>query len=204
MLINEIFHSIQGEGPYAGTPTIFIRTQGCDVGCSWCDTKKSWDRSEGRDYSIEDLKPLIPTDEFTHLCITGGEPLQADLTFLHELLAYAQAINCFTTIETSGITHDTYAAFNLLSKFSHVVLSPKAHAPFYEPLMQQVDCIKTVVTGPEDIDRAVLLKDRYGGGRTHYLQPRSNCKDLALLCVEACKKHKFRLSMQLHKILGVL
>ena len=41
--INEIFKSIQGEGSYTGSPVMFIRLQGCSVGCAWCDTKHSWD-----------------------------------------------------------------------------------------------------------------------------------------------------------------
>ena len=40
--INEIFETIQGEGHFTGIPSIFIRLQGCPVGCSWCDTKHSW------------------------------------------------------------------------------------------------------------------------------------------------------------------
>ena len=45
--LSEVFLSIQGEGPSAGTPAHFIRLQGCDVGCRWCDTKYSWEFSGG-------------------------------------------------------------------------------------------------------------------------------------------------------------
>ena len=41
--INEVFETIQGEASYTGTPSIFLRLQGCPVGCSWCDTKQTWD-----------------------------------------------------------------------------------------------------------------------------------------------------------------
>lgn len=202
--VSEIFHSIQGEGLYTGSPTLFIRTQGCNVGCQWCDTKKSWSLKHGRDYSYTELKELIPMDEFTHLCITGGEPLQSNMDVIDSLVSHAKAVNCFTTIETSGRTHDTLAAFNLLKKFNHVVLSPKVHAPFYEPLMQHVHCIKTVVTNPDDIERALILKERYRNGRSFYIQPLDNNPELTQLCVEACKKHEFKLSMQMHKVIGVL
>ncbi|MGY8878270.1 MAG: 7-carboxy-7-deazaguanine synthase QueE, partial [Pseudoalteromonas sp.] len=41
--INEVFETIQGEASFTGTPSIFLRLQGCPVGCSWCDTKQTWD-----------------------------------------------------------------------------------------------------------------------------------------------------------------
>ena len=41
--VNEIFQSIQGEATFTGTPSIFVRLQGCPVGCAWCDTKHTWE-----------------------------------------------------------------------------------------------------------------------------------------------------------------
>ena len=50
--ISELFHSIQGEGPSAGTPAHFLRLQGCDVGCTWCDSKYTWDPAGGIERTI--------------------------------------------------------------------------------------------------------------------------------------------------------
>ncbi|GAM63268.1 queuosine biosynthesis queE radical SAM [Vibrio ishigakensis] len=47
--LNEIFETIQGEGFFTGVPSIFIRLQGCPVGCAWCDTKQTWDVLEDKE-----------------------------------------------------------------------------------------------------------------------------------------------------------
>ena len=74
--ISEIFLSLQGEGPSAGTPAHFIRLQGCDVGCRWCDTKYSWDFAAGRELSAEAAcDEARSLGEAPLLVITGGEPL---------------------------------------------------------------------------------------------------------------------------------
>jgi len=53
--IAETFYSIQGEGATAGLPAIFVRLQGCTVGCTWCDTKYSWDPTAGREVDLPAL-----------------------------------------------------------------------------------------------------------------------------------------------------
>lgn len=50
--INEMFQTLQGEGYFTGVPAIFIRLQGCPVGCAWCDTKHTWDKLEDREVSL--------------------------------------------------------------------------------------------------------------------------------------------------------
>ena len=53
--INEVFESIQGEGAHTGTPAIFVRLQGCPVGCSWCDTKHTWEVEPDKLLPIKDV-----------------------------------------------------------------------------------------------------------------------------------------------------
>ncbi|MCO6436000.1 MAG: 7-carboxy-7-deazaguanine synthase QueE [Phycisphaerae bacterium] len=75
MLIAEIFHSIQGEGKLAGVPSAFIRTSGCNLRCSWCDTPyTSWE-PEGEELSIDQILARIREYAVTHVVLTGGEPL---------------------------------------------------------------------------------------------------------------------------------
>ncbi len=50
--INEMFQTLQGEGYFTGVPAIFIRLQGCPVGCAWCDTKHTWEKLEDREVSL--------------------------------------------------------------------------------------------------------------------------------------------------------
>ncbi|MFW6122406.1 MAG: 7-carboxy-7-deazaguanine synthase QueE [Petrotogales bacterium] len=72
--INEIFTSIQGEGRFAGTRTMFIRFAGCTLCCSYCDTKYAWD--EGKEMSVNKIISMINNEpNAERICITGGEPL---------------------------------------------------------------------------------------------------------------------------------
>jgi len=75
-LVSEIFHSIQGEGNYAGVNSLFIRFQLCNLACKWCDTKYTWSRRSGmfREYDEADLKKIIRESEAHHFIFTGGEP----------------------------------------------------------------------------------------------------------------------------------
>ena len=94
MQVNEIFKSIQGEGPNFGKPAIFLRTAQCNLKCTWCDTKYTWDwknydfSKEVKEMTIDEVKDAITDLEIKHLVITGGEPLlqQDDLTDLLSFL----------------------------------------------------------------------------------------------------------------------
>ena len=117
MKISEVFSSIQGEGLLAGVPSLFIRTSGCNLRCSWCDTPYASWAPEGEDWSVARLLEWVDSQPSgRHVVITGGEPfLFADLAPLtHALRDRGRHI----TIETAGTLHLDVAC-DLLS------LSPK-------------------------------------------------------------------------------
>src|SRR5262245_61282746 len=98
--VAEVFHSIQGEGPTAGVPAIFIRLQGCSVGCAWCDTKYSWPVEGGRAADVDQLVAEAAAYPCARVVITGGEPLESPL--FPPLLAALAARGYALEVETSG------------------------------------------------------------------------------------------------------
>ena len=76
--INEIFYSIQGESLYAGRPCIFIRLSGCNLRCTYCDTRYAWD--EGVMMDLREVTKSIQRFDCRLVEITGGEPLIQEAT----------------------------------------------------------------------------------------------------------------------------
>ncbi len=99
LMVNEIFHSIQGESTRAGFRSIFIRVTGCNLNCSFCDT--DYAKNGGNILSINDiLNEVKKIGKVNHITLTGGEPLlQAEsLTLMKELINMDYSIN----LETNG------------------------------------------------------------------------------------------------------
>ncbi len=98
--IAEVYSSIQGEGQFAGTPSVFVRTTGCNLRCWFCDTPfTSW-KPEGPHVSVAELVRQVRGFETAHVVLTGGEPLlQPDCVPLCEQFL---AAGHFVTIETAG------------------------------------------------------------------------------------------------------
>jgi 7-carboxy-7-deazaguanine synthase len=98
--ISEIFYSIQGEGRLVGTPSLFIRTSGCNLRCVWCDTPYTSWRPEGASWALAKILVRVDRDPTKHIVITGGEPLMA--REIQELTAELQRRKKHVTIETAG------------------------------------------------------------------------------------------------------
>ena len=75
MRISEIFYSVQGEGRLLGTPSLFIRTSGCNLRCVWCDTPYTSWRPEGTTWPLAKILHRVEQHSARHVVITGGEPL---------------------------------------------------------------------------------------------------------------------------------
>lgn len=98
--ISEIFHSVQGEGRFTGTPSVFIRTSGCNLRCWFCDTRyASWE-PEGDSFEIGAILEAATKWNTQHVVITGGEPM-----IFPELVELCSELNRrgrHITIETAG------------------------------------------------------------------------------------------------------
>lgn len=116
MLIAETFISLQGEGMLVGVPSFFIRTSGCNLRCSWCDTPYTSWTPEGTRRQVADLVTEVHRSGVRHVVVTGGEPLlQREIGLLTRSLA-DEALHI--TIETAGTVSPDFVC-DLLS------LSPK-------------------------------------------------------------------------------
>lgn len=78
MKVNEIFYSIQGESSFAGWPCIFVRLTGCNLRCSYCDTRYAYE--EGEELDVENVLTRVAGYDCRLVEITGGEPLVQEET----------------------------------------------------------------------------------------------------------------------------
>ena len=101
--INEIFESIQGEGPYIGVNQLFVRFSSCNLKCKYCDTDF---KTNSREYSVSELQDIINTSKNIHsVSLTGGEPL-LNIDFLKELLP---KVNKRIYLETNGTLYENFS-----------------------------------------------------------------------------------------------
>src|ERR1700693_40684 len=117
MFISEIFYSIQGEGELTGVPSVFVRTSGCNLRCSWCDTKYASWVPEGAEMSIDEIVAQVSQFPTEHVVLTGGEPMVAK--GIHQLTSRLKEIGKHITIETAATIFPDGVACDLAS------LSPK-------------------------------------------------------------------------------
>jgi 7-carboxy-7-deazaguanine synthase len=98
--VAEVFASIQGEGILAGTPSVFVRVSGCNLRCSWCDTKYASWRPEGPVREAREVAAEALATGLRHAVLTGGEPM-----LFEGVVPLAEALReggCHITVETAG------------------------------------------------------------------------------------------------------
>ncbi|MBC8945443.1 MULTISPECIES: 7-carboxy-7-deazaguanine synthase QueE [Xenorhabdus] len=218
--INEMFQTLQGEGVFTGVPSVFIRLQGCPVGCSWCDTKHTWEKKVDKQQPMENIlvksqdsdiwgvaTPRQMINLFTrqgytarHVVITGGEPCLYDLRPLTETLE-REGYQC--QIETSG-THAICC-----SDKTWVTVSPKVKMrggyKVLPEVMQRANEVKHPVGRERDIEALdeLLTMLNEDNAPVIALQPISQKEEATRLCIETCIARNWRFSMQTHKYLNI-
>ncbi|HAU4931050.1 TPA: 7-carboxy-7-deazaguanine synthase QueE [Aeromonas hydrophila] len=218
--INEIFQTIQGEGTFTGLPAIFVRLQGCPVGCPWCDTRHTWVVDPAREVGVQavldcsnesDGWSKMSTEQILasfqqlgyqarHVVITGGEPCLYDLQDLSTALIEA---GYQVQIETSGTseiqTHEQ----------TWVTVSPKINMkgglPVLVSALERANEIKHPVATERHVEEldALLATASLRENVVIALQPISQKPRATQLAMATCIARNWRLSIQTHKYLDI-
>jgi len=179
----EIFRSLQGEGLNAGRAAVFIRFAGCNLACPWCDTDHSQFSQMSMDQILDTVRALNPM----LIVATGGEPLlQLDAELAVNLQDRAPL-----AIETNGTRLPTFTP-------DWITVSPKAGSRL---VVERGDELKVV--WPQELDLSVLEALNFDH---HILQPQWGPEydhSLALCIATVLARPRWRLGLQLHKILNV-
>jgi organic radical activating enzyme len=190
----ETFHSVQGEGAWAGTNAFFIRLAGCDVGCPWCDTKQSWNARRHPQRLTADLIAEAKAVKPAIVVITGGEPLMHDL---YPLSTGLQAAGLQVHLETSG-------AHSFSGSFDWVTFSPKQSKPPDNSIYAQVSELKVVVVTQSDLEWAEQQAAKVPVSVIKSLQPEWATPDSYALIFEYVLSYpEWRISLQTHKFTNI-
>jgi Organic radical activating enzymes len=210
--VQEMFYTLQGEGPFAGAPSVFVRLGGCNLACYWCDTEfesSTWSPSIAE---IFDKVKELATARTKLVVITGGEPFRQNIAPLVELLLE----NGFQIqIETNGtLWVDLPDDPNLF-----IVCSPKTERLNTE-IRKRTSAFKYVIeeSAVDPIDGLPVVSTQKAGATATIARPDSDIPVYVMpldsgsveqnkrnrnATVEVAMKHGYKLTLQLHKILGI-
>lgn len=200
----EIFATLQGEGPFVGQPSVFVRLGGCNLACSFCDTE--FEQFEAISLEVLVDKIMFQAADLRDLVvITGGEPLRQNIVPLCEVLL---AKGLRVQIETNG------TLWRPLPQGVNVVCSPKVTDGKYHPLrpdlLARVDALKFIVSAAEGEYHAVGDVGQSSAGRNIplYVQPMDEYdpeknKANTAYALELVQAKGYRLSTQMHKLWGI-
>jgi 7-carboxy-7-deazaguanine synthase len=192
--IVETFHSLQGEGYWSGVNAFFIRLGGCDVYCSWCDQKETWNAKRHPQRQISSLAEEVSAAKPAIVVITGGEPLMHDL---NPLTSVIKTLGMRVHLETSG-------AHPFSGNFDWVTFSPKPFKQPHDTIFDRADELKVVVANPKDLQWAETQAEKVRLTTLKYLQPEWNSPASKELIFSYILAHpEWRMSLQTHKFLNI-
>jgi len=217
MKIAEIFYSVQGEGMLAGVPSVFLRTSGCNLRCTWCDTPYTSWKPEGEERPLDAVLDDVRRHSATHVVVTGGEPMIADGIVL--VTKRLKDFDLHITIETAGTVYQPVTC-DLMSISPKLANStPKRReggrwAPQHDRLRYQPDVLKQlmaeypyqlkfVVSEPDDITEIESILEETNADRSRViLMPEGvdpgAIHDRARWLVDICKIKRYRYGPRLH------
>ena len=207
--VAEVFASLQGEGVTAGLPSLFVRLQGCSVGCVWCDTKYSWDPEKGEERDLQALLGEVKAAGIENVVVTGGEPLESSL-FLPLVLAL-KAGGHRVEVETSGVLPPPdlpVDQWNVSLKLAHsgVPEERRVRPRAIREFVKRDAWFKFVVAKYDDVNEVIEIQERFGIPRDRTLLMPLGIERNELLARsrwiwDACRAHGFRFSPRLHILL---
>ena len=202
MKINEIFYSIQGEGKWTGLPNIFIRTSGCNLRCSFCDTTYAYD--DGKEMSIDKISSKISKYPCKYICITGGEPLLQNETL--DLIDYLLKNNYKICIETNGSISIQKISNKKSLMISLDIKCPSSKMHEYNQfenisLLRKNDQLKFVIKDKDDYNYAKKIVNKYKPVCNIFFQPVWGNDPITIAKWIISDKLDVKLGLQLHKII---
>lgn len=221
MLVSEIFYSLQGEGELTGVPSVFVRSSGCNLRCTWCDTPYASWSPEGEQRSVAQIMAAIENHpQARHAVLTGGEPMIAKE--MRALAAEIKKTGRHITIETAATVAPEGIACDLASlspKLLNSAPDPIEHAAWrkkHEATRWQPEVVrawidayayqfKFVVARPEDIEElehmlAAVKRDipRHKVLLMPEARSLEKMRDRAAWLGELCKARGYRYAHRLH------
>jgi 7-carboxy-7-deazaguanine synthase len=172
MKVSELFYSLQGEGRHTGQPTIFIRTTGCNLRCTYCDTTYAYE--DGIAMTPDEILQAIAKYPCRTCCVTGGEPLlQPDIDTLLKALINnhyhvsietngSRPITPYTKTDAIMISLDVKCPSSTMQ--DHMELSNLKH-------LRPLDQVKFIIGDRVDYDYANDILHRYPTKAVVFFQP---------------------------------
>jgi len=191
----EEFYTLQGEGFHVGKAAYFIRVGGCDIGCSWCDSKHSWIFGPHLLVNSDDVVERAGSHAAKAVVVTGGEPSFYPMDYLTGRLKDA---GIQTFVETSG-------AYPLTGNWDWICLSPKRHSPPLVEYFTKANELKVIIETEPDLEWAEQNAGLVSAGCLLYLQPEwSQRKTMTPQIINYIQANpRWRLSLQTHKFIVI-
>jgi len=215
--ISEIFYSVQGEGSLVGVPSVFVRTSGCNLRCTWCDTPYTSWNPEGADETLESILAQVRSFGAKHVVVTGGEPMIAPqiVPLTNEL----HQMGLHITIETAGtvvqpVACDLMSISPKLRNSSPVDRDGGRWFAQHERTRYQPEVLKSLLSGyqhqvkfvvvdPADLTEIQQMQQELAISAENIVlmaegTDASTLHNRALWLVNVCKEHGYRFSPRLH------